>query len=222
MMSRVKRSRFAATKRPALCSAMQSSAASSPGRRSSAVAPETPRSSNTPTSSTFRADAQRSRAARCAPGPRVGPRSTPGCTLRRAQGCAPHDHDGDSHPSDIHPTLAQHHQVVDTASTTTLAGAVADRPVLKFTLEHAALVAAARLQAPPPALQEVGRLPRDLGTRGSSGPGRIREVRRGLVAKDERLQGVEKVRVVLLRTRVTPEDERCPSRDLSPPLSSSP
>ena len=88
------------------------------------------------------ADAQRSRAARCTPGPMVWSSVD---TRIYPTARTPHDH-----------TLAQQYQVVDVESTTTLAGAVADRPVFKFTLEHAALVAAARLQAPPPALQEVG------------------------------------------------------------------
>jgi hypothetical protein len=67
--NRANRSRFAATRSPAPYVVMQSRAARRPGLRPSAVAPETPRSSNTPTSSTLRADAQRSRVARCASGP---------------------------------------------------------------------------------------------------------------------------------------------------------
>jgi len=73
-----------------------------------------------------------------------------------AHGCAPHDHDGDSHPPDIHLALARHHQAVDALPTTPTAGPAVARSVPKFIREHAVLVAAARLQAPPPALQEVG------------------------------------------------------------------
>jgi hypothetical protein len=63
------------------------------------------------------------------------------------------DHDGDPHPT----TPLRSH------STPRIVNATSP-----------ALIAAARLQASPPALQEVGRLPRVLGTHGSSGSGRIR------------------------------------------------
>jgi len=57
---------------------------------------------------------------------------------------------------DIHPALARHQKAVDAVPTTPTAGPAVVRSVPKFIREHAALVAAARLQAPPPALQEVG------------------------------------------------------------------
>jgi hypothetical protein len=59
-------------------------------------------------------------------------------------------------------------------------------PRLSFGPSAARLLLQAAHPAPPPDLQEVGRLPRVSGTRGSSGPARIYELRRGLVAKGER------------------------------------
>jgi len=122
----------------------------------------------------------RRRHAACPPGPVLGcpggPDSVPRCPERapRWTGLG----------AQVHGTM----QVVHATPTTPPARWSIELSLSSSTSTR--LGAAARLQAPPPALQEVGRLPRALGTHGSSAPGRIREARRGLVAKDERLQGL--------------------------------